>query len=106
MSVSREHAAAIAALARLRFDDEELTRITEELNQVLGHVETLKSLDVDDVPHDDDANPLEGEGDATRGTAAEAPDTLAAGIEAVAPDAREGFFVVPPLPGVQAEDEA
>lgn len=102
MSVSREHATAIAALARLRFDDEELTRITEELNQVLAHVETLKGLDVDDVPHEED--PLEGEGDAVRGPAAEAPDTLGGGIEAIAPDAREGFFVVPPLPGVHAEE--
>jgi aspartyl/glutamyl-tRNA(Asn/Gln) amidotransferase C subunit len=102
MSVDREHAAAIASLARLRFDDEELTKITHELNEVLAHVETLKGLEVDDVPLDED--PLEGEGDATRGPAAESPDALALPLADLAPDAREGFFVVPPLPGVHAED--
>ena len=103
MSVDREHVAAIAALARLRFDDEELSRITDELNQVLGHVETLRGLEVDDVPHEDD--PLEGEGDALRGAGADTPDTLGAGIEAMAPDERDGFFVVPPLPGVHAGED-
>lgn len=44
MSVDRRQAAGIAALARLRFDEEELGRITEEMNQVLAHVEQLKSL--------------------------------------------------------------
>jgi len=102
MSVDREHAAAIASLARLCFDDEELTKITEELNEVLAHVETLKGLEVDDIPRSDD--PLEGEGDPTRGAGAETPDALARGLEDIAPDAREGFFVVPPLPGVHVED--
>lgn len=101
MSVDREHAAAIASLARLRFGEEELTKITDELNQVLEHVETLRGLEVDDVPREED--PLEGEGDATRGAGAESPDTLGRGLDDMGPDVREGFFVVPPLPGVQAE---
>ena len=103
MSVDREHAAGIAALARLRFNDEELGRITEEMNQVLAYVEELKSLEVGDVPSDG-PDPLEGEGDATRGSAAETADVLRTGLETIAPDARLGFFVVPPLPGVHAED--
>ena len=100
MSVDREHVVAIASLARLRFDEDELTKITDELNSVLEHVETLKGLEVDDVPHD--ADPLEGEGDALRGSEAEQPDQLKLGLADLAPEAREGFFVVPPLPGVQA----
>lgn len=100
MSVDRAEAAAIASLARLRFDEAELSRITGELNQVLGHVETLRALDVEDVPHE--GNPLEGEGDPTRGPGAEAPDSLAAGLAEIGPDTRDGFFVVPPLPGVHA----
>jgi aspartyl/glutamyl-tRNA(Asn/Gln) amidotransferase C subunit len=102
MSVDREHAAAIASLARLRFDEDELTKITEELNTVLRHVETLQGLDVDDVPHE--ADPLEGEGDALRGSEAERPDELRRPLADLAPDERHGFFVVPPLPGVQAVD--
>jgi aspartyl/glutamyl-tRNA(Asn/Gln) amidotransferase C subunit len=100
MSVDRDHAAAIAALARLRFGDEELSRITGELNRVLDHVETLRSLGVDDVPGGED--PLEGEGDTVRGPEAETPDRLGAGVAEIAPDSEQGFFVVPPLPGVQA----
>ena len=100
MSVDREHAGQIAALARLRFGDEELALVTEELNKVLEHVETLRGLDVEDIPPDRD--PLEGEGDTVRGAAAEEPERLALGVDRMAPAAAEGFFVVPPLPGVQA----
>jgi aspartyl-tRNA(Asn)/glutamyl-tRNA(Gln) amidotransferase subunit C len=103
MSVDLSHAAQIASLARLRFGQEELEHITREMNQVLEYVEELKSLEVDDVPGDA-SDPLEGEGDATRGAGAESPDELALGLEALGPDAREGFFIVPPLPGVHAEE--
>jgi len=102
MSIDRTQVAALAALARLRFDGEELERITQEMNRVLGHVEHLKGLEVEDVPHEDD--PLEGEGDATRGSGAESPDALKLGLGAIAPESQEGFFVVPPLPGVHAEE--
>jgi aspartyl/glutamyl-tRNA(Asn/Gln) amidotransferase C subunit len=101
MSVDRRDAADIAALARLRFDGEELERITGEMNQVLGHVEALKSLEIDDVPASG-PDPLEGEGDATRGPAADLPDELRLDLPALAPQAQDGFFLVPPLPGVHA----
>jgi len=104
MSVDRTHAAGIAALARLHFDGEELERITAEMNQVLAHVELLKSLDVDDAPTQG-PDPLEGEGDATRGPAAELPDALHLDLEALAPAAEAGFFLVPPAPGVHAGDD-
>ncbi|MGD8280211.1 MAG: Asp-tRNA(Asn)/Glu-tRNA(Gln) amidotransferase subunit GatC, partial [Gemmatimonadota bacterium] len=94
MSVDRAHAAAIASLARLRFGDEELTKITGELNEVLQHVQTLKGLDIEGGPPEED--PLEGEGDATRGSAADTPDTLGGGIEEIGPDVRDHFFIVPP----------
>jgi len=103
MSVDRAHAAGIASLARLRFGEEELARITQEMNQVLEYVEELKSLEIDDAPAAGQ-DPLEGEGDATRGPEADAPDALRTALDMVAPDSRDGFFVVPPLPGVHAED--
>lgn len=103
MSVDPKQVSQIASLARLRFGDHELEHITKEMNQVLGYVEELKNLEVDDIPGEA-ADPLAGEGDATRGTAAEAPDELHLGLDALGPDAREGFFVVPPLPGVHAEE--
>jgi aspartyl-tRNA(Asn)/glutamyl-tRNA(Gln) amidotransferase subunit C len=97
--VSRDEARRIAALARLRFSDEELTRITAELNHILDHVEALRSVE-DRAP----GELVEADRPSTRGPAAEQPDTLRREVASFAPDWRDGFFVVPPLPGVHAED--
>lgn len=97
MSVRREEAGRIAALARLRFDDDELARMTEELNRILEHVEDLRALE-SRVPA-----PAAGAWRATRGADAETPDELRHDIASFAPEWRDGFFVVPPLPGTQAE---
>jgi aspartyl-tRNA(Asn)/glutamyl-tRNA(Gln) amidotransferase subunit C len=102
MSVERDQVARIASLARLRLEGEELDHITQEMNQVLEYVEELKSLEVDGGPSGG-ADPLAGEGDTTRGPEAESPDALHSELTTFSPDAREGFFVVPPPPGVQAE---
>ena len=97
MSVGRNHAVRIAAPARLRFGDAELTRITAELNRILEHVEQLRTLELTTPA------PREDERASTRFPGAEEPDGLRDGIGSFAPDWREGFFVVPPLPGVHAE---
>ena len=120
MSVDRSEADRIAHLARLRFEDEELTRITGELNRILGHVESLKSLDADGggalagavggggTPAHlaTSGAPTVAECSPTRAKGAEEPDALRRGLEALAPDWREGFFVVPPLPGVHDSEGA
>jgi aspartyl/glutamyl-tRNA(Asn/Gln) amidotransferase C subunit len=98
VSVGRDEARRIAGLARLRFEDDELTRVTAELNRILGLVESLRALEsghlaTGGAPTVTDCAP-------TRGPGAEQPDALRGGLEVVAPDWREGFFVVPPLPGV------
>jgi aspartyl/glutamyl-tRNA(Asn/Gln) amidotransferase C subunit len=100
VSVTRDEAGRIAALARLRFDEAELTRITNELNHILEHVEALRALEQASAP------PLPEERASTRSAGAEIPDGLRDGIGSFAPDWRGGFFVVPPLPGVHAEDGA
>ena len=122
MSVGREQAERIAHLARLRFADEELTRVTAELNHILEHVESLRGLEpgAGAEPGSDAAAgaaagaghlatsgaPTVGECPATRRPDAERPDTLERDLADVAPDWRDGFFVVPPLPGVhQGERE-
>jgi aspartyl-tRNA(Asn)/glutamyl-tRNA(Gln) amidotransferase subunit C len=99
LRVTEEDAKRIAALARLRFDDDELTRITEELNRILDHVEELRSLEsrIPDEPPGDERM-------STRAPEADQRDTLRLDIGSFAPDWRDGFFVVPPLPGVQAEE--
>jgi aspartyl-tRNA(Asn)/glutamyl-tRNA(Gln) amidotransferase subunit C len=98
--VTREDARRIAALARLGFDDAELARITEELNHILDHVDDLRSLEAR-VPDGEAVD----ERAMTRPPDADRPDELRRDLASVAPDWREGFFVVPPLPGVQAEEE-
>jgi hypothetical protein len=112
MSVDRAHADRIAHLARLRFTDEELTRITADLNHILEHVESLKGLgsgggDGGAAGHlATSGAPTVADCPPTRGAEAETPDRLAAGPAAFAPDWREGFFVVPPLPGVHDAEGA
>lgn len=39
----------IAALARLRLDDDEILRLTNELDGILGYIETVKGLDTAEV---------------------------------------------------------
>jgi len=40
----------VARLARLRLGPEEEERMLEELTGILGHVERIQALDLDDVP--------------------------------------------------------
>ena len=40
----------VAALAKLSFTEEELAKIAKELDAIVGYVEQLKELNVDDVP--------------------------------------------------------
>ena len=97
--VGRDEAERIATLARLKFDDEELARITEELNRILDHVEELRSLERREV-----AEPARGDRLTVRGPDADRPDALRRDIASFAPDWRDGYFVVPPLPGMHAQD--
>ncbi|HUF75586.1 MAG TPA: Asp-tRNA(Asn)/Glu-tRNA(Gln) amidotransferase subunit GatC [Longimicrobiales bacterium] len=115
MSVDRAHADRIAHLARLRFQEEELTRITADLNHILEHVESLKELwsgggaagEVAPGGHlVTSGAPTVTDRAPTRGSGAETPDRLARDLGEVAPDWRDGFFVVPPLPGVHETEEA
>lgn len=48
--ISREEIERIAALARLRLDEGELSRVQDELAAILSYVETLERVDTSDVP--------------------------------------------------------
>jgi len=109
MSVGREQAERIAHLARLRFEDEELARITAELNHILEHVESLAALEAGGGGGTGGRShghlptggaPTVTECSPTRDARAEEPDALRRDVGTFAPDWREGFFAVPPLPGV------
>jgi aspartyl-tRNA(Asn)/glutamyl-tRNA(Gln) amidotransferase subunit C len=47
--IDREQVLHVARLARLHLDDEELERMTGELNDILEHIEAIQGLDLDDV---------------------------------------------------------
>ena len=95
---------------------------------ILEHAERLRALPADtDASPGGSGGPAAGSHDRTGGVATPAggdtasaaprgiegarpavgsPDELAEGPEAFAPEWVEGFFAVPPPPGVAAEDEA
>jgi aspartyl-tRNA(Asn)/glutamyl-tRNA(Gln) amidotransferase subunit C len=50
VSIDREQVLHVARLARLELTDEEVGRMATELSSVLGHIETISSLELDDVP--------------------------------------------------------
>ncbi|MDQ3648430.1 MAG: Asp-tRNA(Asn)/Glu-tRNA(Gln) amidotransferase subunit GatC [Actinomycetota bacterium] len=47
--IDREQVLYVARLARLRLTDEEVERMTEELGDILEHIEAIQALDLDDV---------------------------------------------------------
>lgn len=48
--IDRDTVRHVARLARLRLSDDELETMREELDGILGHIEHIQSLDLDDVP--------------------------------------------------------
>jgi aspartyl-tRNA(Asn)/glutamyl-tRNA(Gln) amidotransferase subunit C len=50
MSITLEEVRHVAALAKLSFSEEELSKIAKELDAIVGYVEQLKELEVDEVP--------------------------------------------------------
>ena len=58
MAFAADQIRYVATLARLRLTDEEVARFAAQLDQILGHVDTLKSLKTDDVPPTSHAIPM------------------------------------------------
>jgi len=50
MTITLTEVKHVAALAKLSFNDDELAKIAKELDAIVGYVEQLKELNVDDVP--------------------------------------------------------
>ena len=85
----------MAGLARLRLDDEELERFTEQLGAVLDHAADVAALDTSGVPPTAHPLPL---ANVVR------PDTVVPGLDrdevlAQAPAADDGRFRVPRILG-------
>jgi aspartyl-tRNA(Asn)/glutamyl-tRNA(Gln) amidotransferase subunit C len=81
----------VALLARLELTAQEKTKLTEDLNVILEHFERLQELDTTDVEPTSHAIPMQNvfRADEVR------PSLPREVILAEAPDAREGYFVVP-----------
>ena len=91
MSIDRATAAKVAKLARIRVEDADLPALADEFNAILGFIEQLQELDVDDVEPMVSVTPMRlkrREDEVTDGN-------QQAKVLSNAPDAREGFFAVP-----------
>jgi aspartyl-tRNA(Asn)/glutamyl-tRNA(Gln) amidotransferase subunit C len=47
--IAPDEVRALAALARLRLDDDEVARMAHELDAILGYIDTVKNVATDDV---------------------------------------------------------
>lgn len=48
--IDRDTVLHVARLARLELTDDEVGRMSGELNKILGHIEKIEALDLDGVP--------------------------------------------------------
>jgi len=91
MSIDTETARKVAHLARIRVAEERLPALAAEFNTILGFIEQLNEVNVEDVEPMTSVTPMRLK---------RRPDVVTDGgypekILANAPDAREGFFAVP-----------
>ncbi|MEQ8365760.1 MAG: Asp-tRNA(Asn)/Glu-tRNA(Gln) amidotransferase subunit GatC [Roseicyclus sp.] len=91
MSIDRATAAKVAKLARIKVEDADLPALADEFNAILGFIEQLQELDVDDVEPMTSVTPMR----LKRREDVVTDGDQQAKILSNAPDAREGFFAVP-----------
>ncbi|PWK61157.1 Asp-tRNA(Asn)/Glu-tRNA(Gln) amidotransferase subunit GatC [Roseicyclus mahoneyensis] len=91
MSIDRATAAKVAKLARIRVEEADLPALADEFNAILGFIEQLQELNVDDVDPMVSVTPMR----LPRRTDVVSDGNQQAAVLANAPDAREGFFAVP-----------
>jgi aspartyl-tRNA(Asn)/glutamyl-tRNA(Gln) amidotransferase subunit C len=102
VSVDPKDVARVASLAQLSLSADEAERLTGELNQILEHVDDLRGLEL--VELSDLTPQLRTPLPSTRSAEGESRDEMTGTHEAGAPDVRDGFFVVPPPPGLEQKD--
>lgn len=89
--IAPEEVREIAALARLRLDEAEIQKMAQELDGILGHFESVRTLDTGDAPPMTHAVPFDCP---TREDVAEAPLAVDDALRN-APRREGSFFVVP-----------
>jgi aspartyl-tRNA(Asn)/glutamyl-tRNA(Gln) amidotransferase subunit C len=92
----------IASLARLGLTAERATKLVDEMNTILGHMDELSKVDT--------AGVQEAIGVGARGLPVRedggAPIPLARSLDAFAPALRDGFFLVPRLSTHESTEES
>lgn len=91
-SADLETVRALAALARLELSDAELSLLHADLARILAHFEVL-------ARHEEPTAPLPFEGAARVRQDQPVPSRIQEAILASAPEAEEGFFLVPKTVG-------
>jgi aspartyl-tRNA(Asn)/glutamyl-tRNA(Gln) amidotransferase subunit C len=101
MTIKRADIERVAALARLELDDAELDALTRDCRSILEFFEAIRDVDVEG------ATPIGALEHATPARADHVEhDRLERPPAEMAPDWREGYFVLPRLPALDAGDTA
>jgi aspartyl-tRNA(Asn)/glutamyl-tRNA(Gln) amidotransferase subunit C len=91
MSIDITTAAKVAKLARIRVEEDELAALAQDFNAILGFIEQLGELDVENVEPMTSVTPMRLKRREDVVTDGKQQDKILSN----APDAREGFFAVP-----------
>ena len=91
MTIGKDEAAKVAHLARIKVEESELDTIASELSAIIGFMQELNAVDVDDVEAMTTATPME---------LSMREDTVRSGglrenLMTSAPLSSEGFYLVP-----------
>ncbi|MEJ1991203.1 MAG: Asp-tRNA(Asn)/Glu-tRNA(Gln) amidotransferase subunit GatC [Maritimibacter sp.] len=91
MAIDTETARKVAHLARIRVDEERLPALADEFNTILGFIEQLSEVNVEEVEPMTSVTPMRLKRREDVVTDGGYPEKILSN----APDAREGFFAVP-----------
>jgi len=91
MSIDTATARKVAKLARIRVEEADLPKLTEQLSGILGFMEQLNEVDVTGIEPMVSVTPMR----LARRADVVTDGNIQGQVLANAPDAREGFFAVP-----------
>jgi len=102
--IDREQVRRVARLARLELSEEEVDRLAGDLERVLSRFRALEEAEDAGASAEEDGPDAGGGGSGLRPDRPD-PDPLARGPEELAPEWRDGFFLVPRLEGVSGDGD-
>ena len=91
MSIDKDTAVRVANLARISIPDEELENVAKELSNIIGFMEQLNEVNVDNVEPMTSVTPTL----LKKRTDVVSDGNQQSKVLSNAPDTREGFFAVP-----------